>query len=127
MTGRSSPAAGHVTVGNGAEPVSVESEPITTARQRVALQELGRFAYPVELRTLAAYVVAARDNVPVDTVSDEARKRAAIRLHHIDIPELIEAGFVEYDPESRMTVRTDMHTNERYTEIETESRRFDVA
>ena len=127
MTGRSSPAAGHVPVGNGTEPPSVESEPITTARQRVALEELRTFAYPVELRTLAAYVVAARENVPVDTVGDEVRERTAIRLHHIDIPVLVDAGLVDYDPESRMAVRLDTHADDRYTGVESDSRRCDVA
>ncbi|EMA43844.1 hypothetical protein C449_12420 [Halococcus saccharolyticus DSM 5350] len=114
-------------MGNGTEPPSVESEPITAARQRVALDELRKFAYPVELRTLAAYVVAARENVPVDTVGDEVRERTAIRLHHIDIPVLIDARLVDYDPESRMAVRLDAHADDRYTGVESDSRRYDVA
>jgi|AntDeeMetageno50_2_1112565.scaffolds.fasta_scaffold01173_5 hypothetical protein len=127
MTGRSSPAAGHVSVGNGTEPLPSEAEPITTVRQRVVLQELGAFAYPIELCTLAAHVVAARESVPVDTVGDEARERTAIRLHHINLPVLIDAGLVDYDPESRMAIRLDTHADERYTGVESDSRRCDIA
>ncbi|WP_049898836.1 DUF7344 domain-containing protein [Halococcus agarilyticus] len=128
MTGRSSPAVSHATRGNGTESVSVGpgAEPITSSRRRFALQTLGTFAYPVELRTLAAHVVAARENVPLEAVDEETRERTAVRLHHVDIPALAAAGLVEYDPESRMAVRIETHTDDRYAGTTTDSRRFDA-
>ena len=62
MTGRSPPATGRATTGTGTEPPSVGSGtgPIPSPWRRFALRALGTFAYPVELRTLAAHVVAAR-------------------------------------------------------------------
>ena len=74
------------------------------ARRHHLLGCLGRFAYPVELGTLAAHVVASERAVPLDTVSDDERARVAIRLHHVHIPALVERGAIEYDPESRMAV-----------------------
>ena len=127
MSGHSASSAGYVPTESGMESPSVGTEPIPSPRRRFALQALGTFAYPVELRTLAAHVVAARENLPLRAVDEEARERATIRLHHIDIPALTAAGLVEYDPESRMVVRTGMHTDDRYTSTATDSRRSDAA
>lgn len=74
------------------------------ARKRHLLGCLGRFAYPVELDTLAAHVVAGEQTIPLESVSDDERARVAIRLHHVHIPALVERGAIEYDPESRMAV-----------------------
>jgi hypothetical protein len=74
------------------------------ARKHHLLDRLGRFAYPVELATLAAHVVASERAVPVEWVNDDERVRVAIRLHHIHIPALVERDLIEYDPDSRMAV-----------------------
>ena len=77
------------------------------ARKRHLMGCLGRFAYPVELVTLATHVVANERSAPLESVSDDERTRVAIRLHHVLIPELVERELVEYDPESRMAVAAD--------------------
>jgi hypothetical protein len=74
------------------------------ARKRHLLGCLGRFAYPVELATLAAHVVANERTIPIESVSDDERARVSIRLHHIHIPALVERDLIEYDPDSRMAV-----------------------
>ena len=129
MTGRSPPVTGRATTGTGTEPPSVGSGtgPIPSPWRRFALRALGTFAYPVELRTLAAHVVAARENAPFETVDKEAHERAAIQLHHVDIPALTAAGLVGYDPESRMVVRTEAHADGRYVSTAAGSRRSDAA
>jgi hypothetical protein len=76
------------------------------ARKRHLLGCLGRFAYPVELGTLAAHIVASERTVPLESVGEDERARVAIRLHHIHIPALVERDRIEYDPESRMAVAT---------------------
>lgn len=114
--------------GNGFEkPTDVEVRPTPSSRREYALRCLERFAYPVELRTLAAHVVAARDNLPVETVDDEAREQIAVRLHHIDIPALTAADLVAYDAESRMLVRTASTISERYADGNAGLHRFDAA
>jgi hypothetical protein len=74
------------------------------ARKRHLMGCLGNFAYPVELVTLAAHVVASERTVALESVSDDERMRVAIRLHHVHIPELVEHDLVEYDLESRMAI-----------------------
>jgi hypothetical protein len=107
-------------------PTDVEVLSTPSSRRQHALRCLERFAYPVELRTLAAHVVAARDNLPVETVDDEARERMAIQLHHTDIPALTAADLVAYDAESRLLVRTASTITERYADSSASLRQFDV-
>jgi hypothetical protein len=76
------------------------------SRQQQVLRYLARFEYPVELRTIAAAVVAEEQCVPVEAVSDDERERVTIKLHHIDMPKLVADGIVAYDSESRMAVFT---------------------
>lgn len=100
----------------------------TDSRRHYALQYLEQFNYPVELKTIAAYVAAALEMIPVETVGDNERERIAIRLHHIDIPKLVTEGIVEYDPESRMAVCTGaVNCMERYADSSDRSRWSDVA
>jgi hypothetical protein len=107
-------------------PTDVEVPPTPSSRRQYALRCLGRFAYPVELRTLAAHVVAARDNLPVETIDDDTRERMAIQLHHIDIPALTAAGLVAYDAKSRLLVRTASTITERYADSSAGLRQFDA-
>jgi hypothetical protein len=107
-------------------PTDVEVLPTPSPRRQYALRCLERFAYPVELRTLAAHVVAAQDNLPVETVDDEACEQMAVRLHHIDIPALTAAGLVAYDTESRLLVRTASNITERYADGSAGLRQFDA-
>jgi hypothetical protein len=107
-------------------PTDVEALPAPSSRPRYALRCLERFAYPVELRTLAAHIVAARDNLSVETVDDEACERMAVRLHHTDIPALTAADLVAYDAESRLLVRTTSTITERYADGSAGLRQFDV-
>lgn len=114
---------GRASTNTGTATPSIAS-PGAESRRRYALQYLGRFEYPVELRTLAASVAAALEMVPIETVSEDERERVAIRLHHIDIPKLVAEGIVEYDRESRMVVRTGtVDGAERYADVGDRSRR----
>ena len=87
---------------------------VSNGRRRDALQCLGRFVYPVELRTLAAHTVAMRNGCPVDTVEPDAIERMAIRLHHLDIPALSAAGLLAYDAESQLVVYTATDVTDQY-------------
>jgi hypothetical protein len=87
---------------------------VSNARRHAALRCLGRFVYPVELRTLATHTVAARNGLSIDAVGADATERMAIRLHHLDIPVLSEAGLLAYDVESRLVVYTATDVTDRY-------------
>lgn len=117
-----SPSFGRTSADTGSSTPTASSG--TDSRRRYALQYLTQFEYPVELRTLAAYVAAALEAIPIETVSDDERKRVAIRLHHVDIPKLVTEGVVDYDPESRMAVCTGaVDDMDRYVEVSDRSRR----
>ncbi|HET7324017.1 MAG TPA: hypothetical protein VFJ06_06780 [Halococcus sp.] len=98
----------------------------TDSRRQYALQYLRNFTYPVELRTLAANIVAEERTIPVEMVSDDERERVVIRLHHIDMPKLVAEGIVAYDPESRMAVCTEEVSVERYADSNEHSCRSDA-
>lgn len=119
QTGRAAGAA------SSTPSISLSSDSTEDSRRRHALEYLEWFSYPVELRTLAAHVAAAERNVPVAVVSDDARERVAIRLHHIDVPKLVAGGRVDYDPESRMVLYTGAEERERYAAVETHPHRSD--
>lgn len=87
---------------------------VSNGRRRDALQCLGRFVYPVELRTLAAHTVAMRNGCSVDTVETDAIERMAIQLHHLDIPALSAAGLLAYDAESQLVVYTATDVTDQY-------------
>lgn len=66
-------------------------------RRRVALRFLMEAGgEPVELRDLAAAVAAEENGTPVDELGSEARRRAYIPLYQSHLPQLEQAGFVEY-------------------------------
>lgn len=107
---------------------AIASPGAADSRRRRALQYLGRFEYPVELRTLAANVAAALATIPVETVSADERERVAIRLHHVDIPKLVTRDIVAYDPESRLVVFTGTpEATERYADASDRPRQSDAA
>ena len=88
--------------------------PLSNARRRAALRCLGRFIYPVELRTLATHTVAARNDLSIDAVEADATERMAIRLHHLDIPILSAVDLLAYDAESQLVVYTATDATDQY-------------
>ena len=94
----------------------VTPSPADDSRRRYAIEYLEQFEYPVELRTLATYVAAAEQNLPVEAVSDATRERVAIQLHHVDVPELLAEGYIDYDSESRMAVYVGTKTERGYVD-----------
>lgn len=122
-----SPASGRAPGEETDSALSFVSSPgAADLRRQHALQYLARFAYPVELRTLASRVAAEEHTVPVAAVSETERERTAIKLHHIDLPALVAETAVAYDPGSRMAVHTGSDDSDRYTDATDRSRRSDV-
>lgn len=70
----------------------------TNAERRAALTEVQKQS-PIEVRDLAARVVARVEGRPIDDVTDEERQRTSAALHHSHLPRLAEAGFVEMERE----------------------------
>ncbi|SFR68843.1 DUF7344 domain-containing protein [Halogeometricum limi] len=68
--------------------------------RRTVLSCLDDHSAAVDIETLAADVVAACDGTSRDEVSEEDRDAAMVRLHHVDLPKLQNAGFVDFDHET---------------------------
>jgi hypothetical protein len=78
---------------------------LADADRRTVLSCLDDHCTAVDIESLAADVVAARDGTPRDDVTEEAREKALVRLHHVDLPKLDEAGFVAFDHEAGTVTR----------------------
>lgn len=68
--------------------------------RRTVLSCLEDYRVSVDIEELAADVVAVRDDVPREAVSEADRDAVLVRLHHVDLPKLEQAGFVDFDPEA---------------------------
>ena len=82
----------------------------TVHRERAALDELFEaLSKPPRRRVLTALADAnPRDEAefaPGDVASDERRAAVVTRLHHTHLPNLDEAGFIEWNPDSETITR----------------------
>ena len=77
-------------------------------RRRVVLAELSDRAEPVHRDTLAEAVVATERDIARETAPEEAVERAAIRLHHVDLPRLEAADLLHYDHVSERVEANDL-------------------
>lgn len=68
---------------------------LSVRRRRIAFAVLADWSPPVSLRDLAAEV-AAREGDPA-VADDDATERVAVTLHHAHLPQMAEAGVVDYD------------------------------
>ncbi|RDI70375.1 DUF7344 domain-containing protein [Halopelagius longus] len=76
---------------------------------------------PKSVETLAAEVVAEREDVSPEDVGDEERRTAAVKLYHVHLPKLDEAGLVSFDPEERTVSRATGGVAEQTVQILGES------
>ncbi|MFC6825411.1 DUF7344 domain-containing protein [Halopelagius fulvigenes] len=75
----------------------------------------------MSLETLAAEVVAEREGICPSEVGDDERRTAAVKLYHVHLPKLDEAGLVSFDPEERTVSRTTGGVAEQTVQILQES------
>jgi len=73
--------------------------------RRTVLSCLDDYYTAVDIESLAVDVVAARDGTPRTEVSEEERESELVRLHHVDLPKLDDAGFVAFDHEAGTVTR----------------------
>lgn len=83
---------------------------LSNARRRYVIHYLAGSGGRENLTELAEEVAAWEMGVPVDAVTDDARRRVYISLYQTHLPKLEQSGIVTYDQESRiveLTVRAD--------------------
>ncbi|WP_135822790.1 DUF7344 domain-containing protein [Halostella litorea] len=75
---------------------------LSSPRRRFVLYYLRREDEPVELRQLADEVAAWENDMRVEELTSQQRKRVYVSLYQTHVPKLDEAGIVEYDQDSGM-------------------------
>lgn len=79
-----------------AAPVDDVLNALADRRRRLVLYYL-RDEGTAGIDEVADHVAAAEEDVPVDGVTDEQRARVKTSLVHAHLPQLVDAGLVEYD------------------------------
>lgn len=80
---------------------------LSNPRRRFVLHYLEQREEPVGLNELAAEIAAKENDVPVDELTSQQRKRAYVSLYQTHVPKLEEVGVVTYDSESGDVALTD--------------------
>lgn len=80
---------------------------LSNPRRRFVLHYLERVNEPVELTELAARIAAEENDVPIDELTSQQRKRAYVSLYQSHVPKLEQAGVVTYDPDTGEVELTD--------------------
>ncbi len=73
---------------------------LSNSRRRFVLHYLKRADGPVSLSELAAQITATENDIPVDELTSQQRKRTYVSLYQTHIPKLQDAGAIDYDSES---------------------------
>lgn len=70
---------------------------LQSQRRRAVLRYLARHDDPVRLGDMAEHIAAEENDVARDRLTPEQRKRVYISLYQTHIPQLEDAGVIEYD------------------------------
>jgi len=73
---------------------------LSSPRRRFVLYYLRQEGEPVELRQLADEVAAWENDMRVEELTSQQRKRVYVSLYQTHVPKLDEAGIIEYDQDS---------------------------
>ncbi|WP_227378588.1 DUF7344 domain-containing protein [Haladaptatus halobius] len=87
-------------------PIDTVFSVLSNEHRQVVLTSLLRENGPVSVEALIDHIV--REVCPVDeSRPDKLRTSMAVRLHHVHLPLLHDAGMIDYDPERKMAEVTD--------------------
>ena len=89
---------------------------LTNRRRRLVLSQLQSHE-SMTLRDLAEQIAVTDQQVELESICQEAIKEVEIALHHVHVPKLADAGYVEYDRRRGLASLTD---SGRELRIETE-------
>ncbi|MGM0604955.1 MAG: DUF7344 domain-containing protein [Halobacteriota archaeon] len=80
---------------------------LSNSRRRFVLHYLKREDGPVSLSDLAAQIASVENDIPVEDLTSQQRKRTYVSLYQTHIPKLEDAGAIEYDSESGLVILAD--------------------
>lgn len=73
---------------------------MNSPRRRYVIQYLHSTGEPIELQALANQVASWEDDVPVDELTDQQKKRVYVSLYQTHVPKLAESGVITFDRDS---------------------------
>ncbi|WP_142986022.1 DUF7344 domain-containing protein [Halorubrum cibi] len=85
-------------------------ELLSNHRRRMVLYYLRRSGESIGIQQLAARIASVENDVPVDELTSQQRKRVYVSLYQTHLPKMAEMDTIEYDKESgtvRLTERAD--------------------
>ena len=84
---------------------------LSNARRRFVLRQLQEGPDPVELGDLAGELAAKENEVPIEELTAQQRKRTYVSLYQTHIPKMVESGVIDYDRDAGMISSTE-HVDE---------------
>jgi len=73
---------------------------LSNPRRRFVISCLKRIDQPITITDLAAEVAAWEEDVPVESIEREQRKRVYVSLYQTHVPKLADAGTIDYDDDT---------------------------
>ncbi|WP_158057623.1 DUF7344 domain-containing protein [Halorussus halophilus] len=80
---------------------------VASDRRRYVLRCFTQKEREVPLGKVATRVAAFEESEPTEVVSKQAIERERTRLHHVDLPKLDDAEFLDYDPQANLVTLPD--------------------
>jgi DNA-binding transcriptional ArsR family regulator len=75
-------------------------EILSNPRRRFTIYYLRQHGEPVDLQELAAQVAAWENEVDVEELTKQERKRVYVSLYQTHVPKLADAGIIDYDQDA---------------------------
>ncbi|WP_254524197.1 DUF7344 domain-containing protein [Natrinema caseinilyticum] len=79
---------------------------LADSTRRSLLRYLTSHPKPVTIDRLASELAAIEHGIPVETVTSDQRREIALRLQHVDVPALDDAGVVSWSRETQQIEHT---------------------
>lgn len=87
---------------------------LSNHRRRMVLYYLRRNSGPVGVKELAAEVAAIENEVPVEELTNQQRKRVYVSLYQTHLPKMAEMEIIEYDKDGGSVRLSDQNDIDRY-------------
>ncbi len=87
---------------------------LASADRQLILHELCKNDGKATVDELAEQVAVRRHRISPDEITDDRIARAHVRLHHTQLPQLVENGVISHDPNEETVV---LHDNESVEQL----------
>lgn len=81
-------------------------EILSNHRRRMVLYHLQEAATPLAVNELAEHVAAMENEISVDDLTSQQRKRVYVSLYQTHLPKMAQMGLIDYDQEEGMVALT---------------------